>query len=808
MIGARTPRPRGKLRAGRVRPPRATRRPALAAQAALSYDAHVPQPSGRSCRPPRARRPRPKVPCPRSARSAPSASIRPTVGDLGARGRPAVRRHRRRRARAPARPPPGERRPPGPARRRSRRRARRPLPARRPDARRVALRRDAAQGPASVGLRLRADLPRPRHGRRADRSAGSSRGCASSRSGRSPASCRTSGRWPAPRRTATSCCARPASTRARSSACTTIRGPSVGQPAGGADRAAPPDVDVIDDDGVRHRLWVVPGRRRRAPTSVATRHSPRPARGPVTIADGHHRYETALRYRDERRMTPLVRGGPGVRLPADAAVLDADGEPLTVLPTHRVVRGLGAATAAGLLDRAERAVRRRAATCRRRRSRRSSRRPGWRPGGEGRFGLWTRGRRGAPDRPARRLRAVPAGRRRRRCARLDVIAPRRSRSSACSGIDAAARRRWRRIGYTKSAAEADRRGRWRHGRRRRRVPARADAGRRRSRRSPATATSCPRSRPTSTRRPSPASSSTRTSGEPVCTEPDPGRDPRPAPSSRRSNGRPVRKDEIELHERGLYIESWLPERRSRRKPLLFVHGELAGSWLWERYLGYFAGRGWEGHALNLRNHFWSQTADPATLSFETYTEDVVAALERLGPTTVVVGHGMGGLLALKAAERMPVSGLVLIGSELPRELRAAGPAVRAARDPRGLRPLGHRLGDAPREAPARPPRPDPRRRAADPAPARPEAARGRARPPPDAGRRAGRPARRRGRPAAGHRRRPRPDRPVDDAERLAEWLDAEYEPFGAHSHYGLVLGEHSYQQVAEAIRAFLETNRL
>ena len=37
-----------------------------------------------------------------------------------------------------------------------------------------------------------------------------------------------------------------------------------------------------------------------------------------------------------------------------------------------------------------------------------------------------------------------------------------------------------------------------------------------------------------------------------------------------TNGRPVRKDEIELFDRGLYIESWLPERRSRRKPLLFV----------------------------------------------------------------------------------------------------------------------------------------------------------------------------------------------------------------------------------------------
>src|SRR5713101_6141496 len=119
------------------------------------------------------------------------------------------------------------------------------------------------------------------------------------------------------------------------------------------------------------------------------------------------------------------------------------------------------------------------------------------------------------------------------------------------------------------------------------------------------------------------------------------------------NGRPIRKDEIELHDRGIYVESWLPERRSRRRPLLFVHGELAGSWLWERYLGYFASRGWEGHALNLRNHFWSQTADPTTLTIDSYAEDVLAGLRRLGDSTVLVGHGLGGLLALKAAEQMP-----------------------------------------------------------------------------------------------------------------------------------------------------------
>ena len=125
----------------------------------------------------------------------------------------------------------------------------------------------------------------------------------------------------------------------------------------------------------------------------------------------------------------------------------------------------------------------------------------------------------------------------------------------------------------------------------------------------------------------------------------PGRE-RPARSARTRSS---------SHDRGLYIESWLPERRSRRKPLLFVHGELAGSWLWERYLGYFAGRGWEGHALNLQNHHWSRTADPTTLSFDTYTEDVVAALERLGPRPWSSATGWAACSSLKAAERMPIA---------------------------------------------------------------------------------------------------------------------------------------------------------
>ncbi len=275
-----------------------------------------------------------------------------------------------------------------------------------------------------------------------------------------------------------------------------------------------------------------------------------------------------------------------------------------------------------------------------------------------------------------------------------------------------------------------------------------------------------------------------------------------------SNGRPVRKDEIELIDRGLYIESWLPERRSRRKPILFVHGELGGSWVWERYLHHFAGRGWEGHALNLRNHFWSQTADPATLDVTTYTEDVIAAMERLGPSVVAVGHGLGGLLVLKALERVPASAYVLIAPEPPRDLRdpARPHVVRDVPDAYGRAELGwetlpekllrehrdltladvlriqHLLGQKSFESGRA------RRQVLQGVPVDRTAL-------PDVPRMV---------IGAGLD----PYVPEPDAERLAEWLGATYEPFGAHSHYGLVLGEQSYLQVAETLRMFLETNRL
>jgi uncharacterized protein (DUF1015 family) len=158
------------------------------------------------------------------------------------------------------------------------------------------------------------------------------------------------------------------------------------QPVLDAAAARSADLDIVDEDGVRHRLWAVPADGEA--TDVIAPLLAAASAGPVTIADGHHRYETALRYRDERRMSRSCEEDPAFDYLL-VLFLDAVGEPLTVLPTHRIVRGLGDDGVAALLDRLDELfVVERDVTEADLRERFEA--AGLAPGGEGRFGLWTR----------------------------------------------------------------------------------------------------------------------------------------------------------------------------------------------------------------------------------------------------------------------------------------------------------------------------------------------------------------------------------------------------------------------------------
>jgi uncharacterized protein (DUF1015 family) len=90
-----------------------------------------------------------------------------------------------------------------------------------------------------------------------------------------------------------------------------------------AQTSGEPDAAMTDEDGVEHRLWEA------LPDPEVARWLERES---LMIADGHHRYTTALRYRDEVR----AERGPG---PWDSTMMflvDAALEDPPVLPYHRI----------------------------------------------------------------------------------------------------------------------------------------------------------------------------------------------------------------------------------------------------------------------------------------------------------------------------------------------------------------------------------------------------------------------------------------------------------------------------------------
>ncbi|MBX9580827.1 MAG: DUF1015 domain-containing protein [Gemmataceae bacterium] len=103
-------------------------------------------------------------------------------------------------------------------------------------------------------------------------------------------------------------------------------------------RKGPPLV-ATDHLGVTNRLWVVTDTQ--AVSAVIGRMGPKP----VFIADGHHRYETALKYLEERKAAgevPDDEAAPNFCLMMLVGMSDPG---LLIQPTHRLVSGLPAVTA-------------------------------------------------------------------------------------------------------------------------------------------------------------------------------------------------------------------------------------------------------------------------------------------------------------------------------------------------------------------------------------------------------------------------------------------------------------------------------
>ncbi|HKD45651.1 MAG TPA: DUF1015 domain-containing protein [Candidatus Angelobacter sp.] len=112
--------------------------------------------------------------------------------------------------------------------------------------------------------------------------------------------------------------------------------------------AEEPDASVLDEYEVLHRVWRIhePGVVGAAEEKMTDRK--------LLIADGHHRYETALAYRDERRRQAATSDPMEPHEFVMMTFIPMESRGLVILPTHRVVQGLPTYDREQMLEKAGR----------------------------------------------------------------------------------------------------------------------------------------------------------------------------------------------------------------------------------------------------------------------------------------------------------------------------------------------------------------------------------------------------------------------------------------------------------------------
>ena len=113
-----------------------------------------------------------------------------------------------------------------------------------------------------------------------------------------------------------------------------------------AAREAKPTIDLCDWDGIRHQVWICQDR-----ATIRTLQA-ECASTPLFIADGHHRYETALAFRDLMRAKETGNPADTQRRPYNYVMMtlvSAEDPGLVILPIHRLLRRLPGGSLDGYL---------------------------------------------------------------------------------------------------------------------------------------------------------------------------------------------------------------------------------------------------------------------------------------------------------------------------------------------------------------------------------------------------------------------------------------------------------------------------
>lgn len=128
---------------------------------------------------------------------------------------------------------------------------------------------------------------------------------------------------------------------------------------------------------------------------------------------------------------------------------------------------------------------------------------------------------------------------------------------------------------------------------------------------------------------------------------------------------------------GVAVRRYLPTNPNGRPPIILLHGGAHAGWSWDRYASQYASAGWTCYALDWYGHGLSTALPPevfVTRSIRDVMTEINLVRNALLPNPnrfVLMGHSMGAMAALWAAQTLRPRGLVLMAPVVPAEVGAA-----------------------------------------------------------------------------------------------------------------------------------------
>jgi len=122
----------------------------------------------------------------------------------------------------------------------------------------------------------------------------------------------------------------------------------------------------------------------------------------------------------------------------------------------------------------------------------------------------------------------------------------------------------------------------------------------------------------------------------------------------------------------IFVRTQKASPATHANPVVLIHGSRGSSAMWMGFLEYFSQKGWDAYALDLRGHGQSE-GEVAGATMEDYAADVHQAITEHGLVSpIIIGHSMGGLVALMYAAKHGASALVSIDPSPTKEVQGAG----------------------------------------------------------------------------------------------------------------------------------------